>query len=379
MNKSNRPFLRIETNGTGDGTKVFAPNGEEIKGIISVIIPPITGRSDERATVEFYVAGGKMDQESPQAAADTAARPPHAMSDESLVNTLLGLTMLASGALPGPTRDRTNALKMELMRRLDWTRDIFRARGVLNAGDNETLVAAADRVMADWHACMEELDADGCAKWKNERGEMVRELKQAGKDREQYTNRVLAMLKDTARAAGYDPDEATHGDEIVAGTIKAIKAMRDCMEHAWGLIANAGGGEWAKEGAEWQHGAKTWRETFTKLQSAFCALNRETEGRAPYWRDLMGDDAREVPGAEAEVSKECGHHNVWAFHVMPDPNDETCVIQHGKCVECEAVVNRWAPNGDLQPPGQWCVGQGENLELPRAGFINPFVVAQGEK
>jgi hypothetical protein len=36
----------------------------------------------------------------------------------------------------------------------------------------------------------------------------------------------------------------------------------DLLELAWGIIANAGGGDWEKESKEWQDAAVRWRDTY---------------------------------------------------------------------------------------------------------------------
>lgn len=35
--------------------------------------------------------------------------------------------------------------------------------------------------------------------------------------------------------------------------------MRDALDTAWGIIANAGGGDWMKETQEWRTAATEWR------------------------------------------------------------------------------------------------------------------------
>ncbi len=36
----------------------------------------------------------------------------------------------------------------------------------------------------------------------------------------------------------------------------------DLLELAWGIIANAGGGDWEKESKEWQDAAVNWRDAY---------------------------------------------------------------------------------------------------------------------
>jgi len=47
-----------------------------------------------------------------------------------------------------------------------------------------------------------------------------------------------------------DPDSDKFVGELISG--------------AWGLIANAGEGDWTRESPEWQEAAKVWRENWHK-------------------------------------------------------------------------------------------------------------------
>ena len=40
----------------------------------------------------------------------------------------------------------------------------------------------------------------------------------------------------------------------------ALAALRAALDMAWGIIANAGGGDWTKETEEWQAAAARWRD-----------------------------------------------------------------------------------------------------------------------
>ena len=42
--------------------------------------------------------------------------------------------------------------------------------------------------------------------------------------------------------------------------------LYDLLEVAWGLIANAGGGDWTKETPEWQDAAARWRDNYFAAQ-----------------------------------------------------------------------------------------------------------------
>lgn len=46
----------------------------------------------------------------------------------------------------------------------------------------------------------------------------------------------------------------------------------DLLENAWGLLANAGGGDWARESVEWADAAGRWRDDYHKLLDHTKAL-----------------------------------------------------------------------------------------------------------
>ena len=41
-----------------------------------------------------------------------------------------------------------------------------------------------------------------------------------------------------------------------------VRRLEDGMEIAWGIIANVGGGDWAKESSMWQKAAESWRDEY---------------------------------------------------------------------------------------------------------------------
>lgn len=50
---------------------------------------------------------------------------------------------------------------------------------------------------------------------------------------------------------------------------RGVKRWMVLCEFGWGVIANAGGGNWEKEGKEWKGAAIRWRdEYFSLLRSA---------------------------------------------------------------------------------------------------------------
>ena len=50
----------------------------------------------------------------------------------------------------------------------------------------------------------------------------------------------------------------------------------DLLEAAWGVIANAGGGDWKTQTPAWQEAAKDWRAEFHKWLDRHLAQRRET-------------------------------------------------------------------------------------------------------
>ena len=49
--------------------------------------------------------------------------------------------------------------------------------------------------------------------------------------------------------------------------------MIDLLESAWGIIANAGGGDWTTQTDDWQIAAARWREKYHNLPE--MKLNKE--------------------------------------------------------------------------------------------------------
>lgn len=49
------------------------------------------------------------------------------------------------------------------------------------------------------------------------------------------------------------------------------------IELAWGIIANAGGGDWTKESQEWQEAAKKWRDDYHEYLSSKPEAAKELE------------------------------------------------------------------------------------------------------
>ena len=69
----------------------------------------------------------------------------------------------------------------------------------------------------------------------------------------------------------------TNGGAAVSSSDFVLRYL-DHLEIAWGVIANAGGGDWTKETKEWQEAAARWRdEYFTLLHARGRALTQNAE------------------------------------------------------------------------------------------------------
>lgn len=78
------------------------------------------------------------------------------------------------------------------------------------------------------------------------------------------------------------------------------KQMLDALEMAWGVIANAGGGDWETQSVEWQEVAARWRdEHWHKILGVGKALSPAQEPKRCVYCSLKYE--RQVP------TSECGH------------------------------------------------------------------------
>jgi hypothetical protein len=63
-----------------------------------------------------------------------------------------------------------------------------------------------------------------------------------------------AVLRDTLWNAAIDLKK--ENDELK----QRIKRMDDCIETAWGIIANVSGGDWTRQKPHWQEAVVRWRD-----------------------------------------------------------------------------------------------------------------------
>ena len=63
-----------------------------------------------------------------------------------------------------------------------------------------------------------------------------------------------AVLRDAFWNAAIDLKK--ENDELK----QRIKRMDDCIETAWGIIANVSGGDWTRQKPQWQEAVVRWRD-----------------------------------------------------------------------------------------------------------------------
>lgn len=74
-----------------------------------------------------------------------------------------------------------------------------------------------------------------------------------------HINTLLAKREREVFECGLSPGE--HTKECTGDCDNNL----DLLEEAWGIIANAGGGNWDKETSEWQEASKRFREKYFKV------------------------------------------------------------------------------------------------------------------
>ena len=66
-----------------------------------------------------------------------------------------------------------------------------------------------------------------------------------------------------------EPTTEQKGMDVALAKVFArrVNGYIDMLEAAWGIIANAGNGNWANERDDWQEAAARWRERYHDLLS----------------------------------------------------------------------------------------------------------------
>lgn len=65
-------------------------------------------------------------------------------------------------------------------------------------------------------------------------------------------------------------------------TSPPVGDVADLLEAAWGVIANAGGGDWTQETPEWAKGAGEWRDRYFEWQRNPTVERQLADALAPY-------------------------------------------------------------------------------------------------
>ena len=61
------------------------------------------------------------------------------------------------------------------------------------------------------------------------------------------------------------------------GTRDRITMAHDLTEYAWGIIANAGGGDWTTQTDDWQMAAARWRDQYHDYLAMFTRVSDKVE------------------------------------------------------------------------------------------------------
>lgn len=113
----------------------------------------------------------------------------------------------------------------------------------------------------------------------------------------QPENDMAADLLD----ARLERDRLLEQNKTLAGQVSALV---DHLEIAWGLIANASGGDWTHPSnhKDWRPAAERWRDTFFRLSEDSASTMREHDARV---RDATIREVSDHTG-EPETCPECG-------------------------------------------------------------------------
>lgn len=63
----------------------------------------------------------------------------------------------------------------------------------------------------------------------------------------------------TGRGAYRERSSRCHKAQVL-NLKERIKRLEDCIETAWGIIANVSGGDWTRQKPHWQEAAVRWRD-----------------------------------------------------------------------------------------------------------------------
>jgi len=88
------------------------------------------------------------------------------------------------------------------------------------------------------------------------------------------------------------------------------KQLLNELESAWGIIANAGGGDWKKEPKDWQTVAAKWRERYHKINSAQEPCDVKKLNAKNFFVELIHSLA---PGKDLTPTQRSQYKRVLAF------------------------------------------------------------------
>jgi hypothetical protein len=72
--------------------------------------------------------------------------------------------------------------------------------------------------------------------------------------------RFEILAGDSLRNAAVPSEFARQLERELNAAQERIKRLEDCIETAWGIIANVSGGDWTRQKPHWQEAVVRWRD-----------------------------------------------------------------------------------------------------------------------
>lgn len=104
---------------------------------------------------------------------------------------------------------------------------------------------------------------------------------------------VTAPPPDELEALKHELFVMTASNRMNGEYARAFELERDAalrlLERAWGVIANAGGGDWTRENAEWQQAAAVWRDLWREMADTTKARPNQPSDLPPVTAEGVQD------------------------------------------------------------------------------------------
>lgn len=94
-----------------------------------------------------------------------------------------------------------------------------------------------------------------------------------------------------------------------------ITKWMEIVESAWGIIANAGGGDWTKESADWREAAGKWRDEYHARLWPLIRKHKQMQSRKPGLGQTHAAKVNDEAASKVERTLKA-----WDFGPQPDPS-----------------------------------------------------------